>query len=146
MRVRPLWFAGVGAVIVVWGIVGVVQAGTDSTCYLNGYKNVGGNWIGPPTSEVNCNTLDCPSGMGGTGACQVLVMGASSRHPGYNYSVCACSATSAVRCELIYYENASDSGDFFYECPPSPACADVPLTPECSMNGSGTGPYTCSCK
>ena len=144
MKLSPFYLGLVGCVALAWGLLGVVRADTDSTCYMKAWKNVGGNWLGPPTSANNCNTRDCPEGMGGAGACQLRDKGASTRYPGYNYAICGCAQSSSQRCELAYYYG-TDPGDFFYACPPNPACADVPLTPDCTMDGSGTGPFSCSC-
>ena len=136
-------FGGIATVV---GAAGVVWAdyADDSVCYMSASKNVGGNWIGPPT-QANCNTTDCPPNMGGPGACQVRSGGASSHHPGYQTSWCKCSPGGGVWCELVFYykDDTSPPTDFFYACP-TPPC-DVAAPPrECRLDGSG--PYTCKCK
>jgi hypothetical protein len=107
---------GSGIVVAAAGLAGVALADTDTTCYMTANTNVGGNWIG---GSQACNTSDCPEGMGGKGACQVRLYGASSLHPGYDVYACMCAPppTSGVRCELVWYVNHSDSNDYFAGCP-----------------------------
>ena len=132
------------------GFTGAVYAGTDSTCYMTGQKNVGGNWLAPP-GPVTCNTTTCPPGMGDE-ICKGRQNGASGNYPGYNTIVCACGDSGySVRCELIYYYNPLVTGDFFYACPASIVCEDVPGT-DCELElvhgeeGESTTTWRCICK
>jgi hypothetical protein len=149
MRTLASWtILALGVVLFSVGFSGAVFAGTDSTCYMKAQKNVGGNWVAPsgPSGSVTCNTTVCPPGMGDE-ICQGREHGASSLYPSYNVVVCACGDSGySVRCELLYYYNPENPGDFFYACPLSLVCQDVPGT-DCELEETETATWwRCRCK
>jgi len=126
----------IGIAVSFGGVQSIVQAGTDSTCYVMVKKDFWGNY---DLSTMKCNTPTCAVPAGA--ACQIR--SASGSPPGTTWAVCACEDNpSIVHCEMvhIYPDGEPDEGEL--ACPNDSKCT----RPDTCDEGSLGSYYYCACQ